>query len=158
MAVSLPSKKSTVLSPFFSRHPFRALQEEMDDLLSRFSRDWDEDWLAGTISPSLDLSEADDSLQIRMDMPGIKPDDINIEVTGNTVRITGERKEEKEEKGKTFHRIERRTGTFARSLTLPCKVREDKVDAACDDGVLTITLPKTEEAKTHKVKVKANGK
>jgi HSP20 family protein len=92
-----------------------------------------------------------------MDIPGMEAKDIDIEVTGNTLNVSGERKEEKEEKGKTWHRIERKTGSFARSVTLPSAVMEEKVEAAYKDGVLTITLPKTEEAKTHKVKVKGNG-
>jgi HSP20 family protein len=93
-----------------------------------------------------------------MDVPGIDAKDINIEVAGNTLRITGERKEEKEEKGETWHRIERRSGSFARSVPLPCSVKEDKAEAAYADGVLTVKIPKSEEAKTHKVKVQCNGK
>jgi len=81
----------------------------------------------------------------------------------NTLRVTGERKEEKEEKGKTYHRAERDRGSFARANTLPCAVKDDKANAECHDGVPTISLPKTElpkteEAKTHKIKVKTNGK
>jgi HSP20 family protein len=68
--------------------------------------------------------------------------------------ISGERKDEKEEKGKTFHRVERHYGSFSRSVTLPSAVAEDKVDAQYHDGVLTVTLQKTEEAKSKKIKVK----
>lgn len=158
MAVSLPSRVTRGLRPLFERDPFRVLQDEMDDLLSRFSQSWDEEWLAHVHAPSTDLSETENALQVRMDMPGIDAKDIDIELTGNTLRISGERKEEKEEKGKTYHRVERRMGSFARSLTLPCAVKEDKIRAECDGGVLTVTLPKTEEAKTHKITVKGNHK
>ena len=68
--------------------------------------------------------------------------------------VSGERKEEREEKGKTYHRVERRVGSFSRSVTLPCPVREDAVDAQYKNGILTIKLPKTEEAKARKITVK----
>lgn len=153
--MNVPARVSQGLQPLFS--PFRALRDEMEDLITRFSADWSAPWLTTAFKPATDLSETADTLQIRMDVPGIKPDDISVDVTGNTVRISGERKEEKEEKGKTYHRVQRRTGTFCESLTLPCRVREDKVHAEFTDGVLTITLPKCEEAKTHKVKIKSHG-
>lgn len=153
MTTALSTRASRALQPWFSRDPFVNLQQEMDDLLSRFQTDRNGDSPLALVSPSVDLSETDDSLQIRMDVPGIKADEINIEVSGNTIRISGEHKEEKEEKGKTFHRVERRSGSFSRALALPTAVKEDKVSAECKDGVLTITLPKTEVAKTQKVKV-----
>ena len=157
MTETLPTKVTKTLRPLFSREPFHALREEMDDLIGRFSADWGGDWFAREFSPSLDLSEADDSLQVRMDVPGVKPEQIEIEVTGNSLRISGERKEEREEKGKSYHRIERRSGSFARVVSLPCAVKEDQIKAECHDGILTVTLPKTEKARTHKVKVKGNG-
>lgn len=155
MSTTVPSTRtSRSLQPLFT--PFRALREEMDDLLSRFSHNWDSDLLKPSFSPSLDMSETADALEIRVDVPGMKPDDISVEVSGGTLKISGERKEEKEEKGKTWHRIERRSGKFCESVTLPCRVREDKVQAEFHDGVLTVNLPKSEDAKTHKVKIKAN--
>ena len=90
-----------------------------------------------------------------MDVPGLKPEEIEIQLNNGILTVSGERREEKEEKGKTFHRIERRHGSFSRSVTLPAAVAEDKVDAQCHDGVLTITLQKTEEAKSRKIKVKS---
>jgi HSP20 family protein len=157
MATTLPARLSEKFNLFRRRDPFQVLQQEMDDVLTRFSEDWGGDWLARPYAPLADISETADSLQVRLDVPGIPSKDIEIEVTGNTLRVKGERKEEHEEKGKTWHRVERRQGSFERSVTLPCAVREDKVEASCDDGVLTIKLPKTEEAKTHKIKVKGNG-
>ncbi len=157
MTETLPTKVSKSLRPLFSREPFHTLREEMDDLIGRFSADWGGEWLAKEFSPSMDLAETDESLQIRVDVPGMKPEEIDIEVNGTTLRISGERKEEKEEKGKTYHRVERRVGSFSRVVTLPCAVKEDKVAAECHDGILTVTLPKSEQAKMHKVKVKGNG-
>lgn len=158
MPTTVPSRLSQGLSSLRRADPFRALQEEVDDLLNRFSRDVDSEWLMRPYAPALDVSETADAVQVRMDVPGINAGDIHIEVAGNQLRITGERKEEKEEKGETWHRIERRSGSFARSVTLPCPVKDDKAEAHYSDGVLTVRVPKTETARTHKVKVKCDGK
>lgn len=158
MSNALTKRVSRALRPFFARDPFSGFQKEMDDLMSRIQADWDGNGLAELTAPSVDLSETDDALQIRMDVPGVKAEEINIEVTGNTIRISGEHKEEKEEKGKTFHRLERTSGSFSRTLALPAAVKEDQVTAECADGILTIKLPKTEVAKTQKVPVKAASK
>lgn len=136
------------------RDLFASLQAEMDDMLNRFSAEMN-GGPGGTLMPSLDLSETENKVMLRLDLPGVKPEDVTIEVVGNEIRIRGERKEEKEEKGKTFHRIERRSGTFYRAATLPCAVDEGKADAEYADGVLTVTLPKSAEAKTKQIKIKA---
>jgi HSP20 family protein len=102
----------------------------------------------------LDLSETDTAVETKMDLPGVKPEEIEIQLNGNVLTVSGERKEEQEEKGKTYHRLERRVGNFSRSMTLPCPVEEDEVAASYKDGVLSITLPKTDEAKTRKIKIK----
>ena len=159
MTTSLaPHRAAGTVKSWFGRDPFRELQTEMDHMLNRLSERWmgtdgHEMW-----NPSMDLSETDGDVQIAMDAPGFKPEEIEIEVTGNAVRIHGEHKEEKEEKGRKFHRIERRMGSFSRMIELPCDVKEDKVAAEYKDGVLRVTLPKTEAAKTRKVIVKTNGK
>ncbi len=154
MSKSLPARTSQGLTSWFGRDPFTTLREEMNDMLSRFSTDGDGGWLTGERIPSLDLSETNGQIEVKMDVPGVKPDEIDIEVRADTLHIRGEHKEEKEEQGKTFHRIERRAGSFSRSVTLPCSVDEEKVTAECRDGILTIKLPKTEESRTRKVKVK----
>ncbi|MFM7036271.1 MAG: Hsp20/alpha crystallin family protein [Planctomycetaceae bacterium] len=82
------------------------------------------------------MSESDEMIQVRMDVPGLKASEIHVEVTGNTLRISGEHKEEKK-KRRTYHRLERRVGTFSRTITLPAEVMEQKVSAECQDGVLT---------------------
>lgn len=155
MATTLPTRISTGLERFFDRDPFRTLQQEMDNLISNFSREWDGGTLtAGEFQPQIDVSESDDAIQVHVDLPGIKPEEVDVEVRGNVLQITGDRKEEREEKGKTWHRTERRVGRFARAMTLPCAVQEDKVQAECSNGVLNITLPKAEKEKTHKITVK----
>jgi HSP20 family protein len=106
------------------------------------------------VLPSLDLAETDSAFEIKVDVPGFKSEEIGVEVRGDLVQIRGEHKTEtKEEKDKTYHRIERRSGSFSRTLTLPCRVNEQKVVADYKEGVLTIHLPKVEGARTHKIKV-----
>ena len=105
--------------------------------------------------PSLDMSETANTIEVRVDVPGMKAEEIDVQLTNGVLTVSGERKEEKEEKGKTFHRVERRDGSFSRSVTLPSAVAEDKVDAQYKDGVLCITLHKTEEAKSRKITVKS---
>lgn len=123
---------------------------ELDSLLESFFRNGE----AGVESlPALDLSETNEAIEVRMNVPGVKPENIDIQVNGSLLTITGKSEEEKEEKGKTYHRIERRQGQFSRSVTLPCSVNEEKVIANCKEGVLSIQLPKTAEAKNRRIKV-----
>ena len=130
-------------------------REEFEDLVSRVWGDEGDGWLTRGLATALDISETEQAVEIRMDLPGVKPKDVDIQVSGNTLTIRGERKEEQhEEKGRNFHRVERRYGSFSRTVTLPCATREDEASAEYHDGVLSIVLPKTEEAKTKKIKVK----
>jgi HSP20 family protein len=155
MTTLLPTRSPRTLGPWVGRDPFRSLRDEMDELFGRFVSRWDEDWPARTFTPDLDLFETEDAVQIDIDLPGIKPEEIDIAVTGNTVRISGERKkDEKEEKGRTYLRTGRSFGAFSGTFTLPCAVDESKIKAQEKDGVLTIVLPKTERAKTRRIKVK----
>lgn len=135
--------------------PFASLREEFGDVASNLLGEVGEAWPRGLMVPSLDLSETDGDVEVRLDLPGIKPDEIDIQLSDNTLTVSGQRKEEKEEKGKTYHRVERRQGSFSRTVVLPCTVNEDKVDAQYKDGVLSIKMPKTEEAKARKIKVRS---
>jgi len=126
----------------------------MNDLRTRLFGDGAEEWSTGAMMPAIDVSETDTAVDVRMDVPGVTAKDIDIQVNGNLLTVSGERNEEKEEKGKTFHRIERSYGNFSRSITMPCAVAENEVAAEYNDGVLTIKLPKKEESKAHKIKVK----
>lgn len=136
------------------REPFTSLREEMERLLSNFWDGGEAGWFA-TTNPSVDISETEKAVEVRMDLPGMQPKDIDVKLNNGLLTITGERKEEKEEKGKKFHRVERRAGMFSRSFTLPCRVSETEVAAEYKDGVLTITLPKSEEEVAKKIEVKA---
>ena len=139
--------------PFSGGDPISRLRNEMDDLFSRFWGNGGES--EGSPAFSMDLSESDKELQVQMDLPGVEADNIDIEISGNMLTISGDRKEEKEEKGRTFHRVERRSGSFSRSVMLPCEVDEDKIEAKSHHGVLTITMPKSEMAKTKRIKVQS---
>lgn len=87
--------------------------------------------------------------------PGFKPEDVDISITGDTITIKGERKEEQEIKEDNYLYKERRNGTFTRSVLIPVKVKSDKAEAVFENGVLTLTLPKAEEVKPRQIKVKA---
>jgi HSP20 family protein len=155
MATELQTTERSMLRPWFRRGPIARLRQDLHDLLSEMSPQMGEGWLTTDFATALDVAETDKTVEVRMDAPGIKAADIDIRLNNNVLTISGEKKEEKEEKGKTYHRVERSVGTFSRSITLPCPVNEDKIDAQYRDGVLTVTLPKTEEAKTRKIQVKA---
>jgi HSP20 family protein len=139
--------------PFGTALPLRG---ELEDLFSRFWGDEGNGSLMQGLATSMDVAETDNSVEVRLDLPGAKADDIDIQVDGGVLTIRGERKEEEEEKDEErhYHRIERRYGSFARSVTLPCSVREDEAAADYKDGVLKVVLPKAEEAQAKKIKVK----
>jgi HSP20 family protein len=104
--------------------------------------------------PEVNVVETEPALEVTVELPGMTPEEVKVEIKEKALWITGEKKEEKEEKGKTFHRLERRAGMFRRVLPLPVEVMEDKVDARFAEGVLKITLPKAEKVVPKKIEVK----
>lgn len=139
------------LLPFKRRSAAPSVFSEMDDLVKKMwfdfpfhnlQEDMDISW-----SPRLDVSETESGLEIVADLPGMEKKDIKVSLEDNLLTIQGERKEEKENKDKQYHTIERRSGSFYRALRLPVEVEKDKVEAAFKDGVLTLRLPKSKEAK-----------
>jgi HSP20 family protein len=115
--------------------------------------DTDSGLLEGAWSPAVDIYDSKDSLLVRADMPGMKKDGIEVSVHKDTLLIKGEKKQEQEEKGKDFVRMERFYGSFNRAIRLPSDVDADKVQANYKDGVLELTLPKKEEAKPKQLKI-----
>ena len=103
--------------------------------------------------PAVDIYETADSLVLKAELPGINPDDVEIRVEDNTLYLKGERKFEKEVKEENLHRVERSYGTFSRSFVLPGTIQADKVKADYENGVLTLTMPKREEAKPRTIKI-----
>jgi HSP20 family protein len=136
------------------RGALTSLHNQMDDLFRGFFEDWDVPaWRRGAW-PALDIAENENEFVVNAEVPGCKAEDIDISVQGSTLTITGEKKHEQEEKQKGYYHIERSYGTFRRDLNLSAEVDVNKIEAACKDGVLTITLPKAATAKPFKVKVK----
>jgi len=109
----------------------------------------------GSWYPPLDIVESPDSVRVQAELPGVKPEEIDISVEGNTLVITGEKKESSEQRERDYYRMERRYGSFRRYVTLPAEVKADKVEAKYTDGILTITLPKSEQTKARHITVKA---
>lgn len=113
---------------------------------------------SGDFSPFMDVSETENEITILAELPGMEADDIHLTLDRNTLTISGEKRAEKEDKGKHYYRVERSYGSFHRSLTLPGEVDENKIDATFKRGVLKVRLPKTPEAKkkSKKINVKTN--
>lgn len=112
--------------------------------------------LMGNFAPLLDVSESDKEIKISAELPGMEPEDIHITLDHNTLTISGEKRAEKEEKGKHHYRIERSYGSFRRSIPLLAEVQEDKIDATFKRGVLKIKLPKIKlaQAKSKRIEIK----
>ncbi len=129
--------------------PYREL-EDMSTRLSRiFGHDGEREQLRLTEwHPAVDIEEDDDAFHIKAELPAIEKKDVRVEVTNGVLTFAGERRREKEDKGKRFHRVERSYGSFQRSFTLPDNVDEDGVSAHFSDGVLDVTVPKTTKGKT----------
>jgi len=106
--------------------------------------------------PSVDISESDDGIAVAAEIPGMKAEDISVSVANGVLTIAGEKKEEKEEKDKQVHRLERTYGSFRRSFRLPTAVNADNISASYQDGVLHLSLPKAETAKTRQIEIKAS--
>jgi HSP20 family protein len=108
---------------------------------------------SGAMALPLDVHETDTEFVVKASLPGIKPEDVQITVHGDTVTIRGEAKAEDEKKGQTWHLRERRSGSFQRSVSLATPVDSDKANARFDHGVLTLTLPKSEKARPKQIKI-----
>ncbi|HXQ37951.1 MAG TPA: Hsp20/alpha crystallin family protein [Anaerolineales bacterium] len=138
--------------------PFRdvaSLQNRLNTLFQDFNRGNSENELVSTSAfvPPVDIYEDDHKIVLKLEVPGMKQDDLDIQLENNTLTVRGERKFEKEEKEENFHRIERRYGSFYRAFTIPNTVNPDSVKADYDAGVLRIQLEKRAEAKPKQIKV-----
>ncbi|MCX7840464.1 MAG: Hsp20/alpha crystallin family protein [Anaerolineae bacterium] len=113
-------------------------------------------WLAplGAADVAIDMYETKDQVVVKAALPGIKPEQTEVTITGNTLTIRGEAKEEKEIKEENYICRERRMGAFSRSIALPDGLKTDKAEATFENGVLTLTIPKAEEKKAKTIKIK----
>ena len=134
------------------------LRREMDTLWDQFfpEKPFREEYLTHGWLPSIDLTETKDKLVVKAELPGLEAKDVELTLTEDILTIQGEKKEEKEEKDEHYFFVERYAGTFERRIKLPTLVKTDKIDAIFDKGILTINLPKSEEAKKKEIKIKVH--
>ncbi len=141
-------------------NPFAMLRREMDSMFDNFFRGFELEPFEGrigTFAPRIDVSETDREITVSAELPGLDEKDIDVSLSDDMLTIKGEKKDEKEDKGKDYYRMERSYGSFSRTIPLPVEVQADKVDATFKKGVLTVTLPKSEQAvkAAKKVTIKA---
>ncbi|WP_020674583.1 Hsp20/alpha crystallin family protein [Geopsychrobacter electrodiphilus] len=134
---------------------------EIEDLFDRYTRaggsqnqltttgDVARNW-----APRVDIAETSKEFLIKAEIPEVKKEDVKVNLENGVLTISGERKQEKEESGKRFHRVERQYGSFTRSFTLPDNVDQSKVEATFKDGMLNIAIEKTEAARPKKIEIK----
>jgi len=137
---------------------FATLQNQMNRLFqdyqpTRTGQTGEEFMTTGTFVPPVDIYEDEHNITLKLEVPGIEQNDIDVRVENNTLTVRGERKFEKDVKEENFHRIERTYGSFSRSFTLPNTVNPEQVNADYTNGVLTVTLAKRAEAKPKQIKV-----
>lgn len=139
---------------FWSWSPSVPLHSLRDEINQLFDAEWaGTGKYSGAGSPALDLLENEQSFVARLEIPGAKKEDINVAYEDGVLTITGERRREEQPEGVTVHRTEQFYGKFQRTVRLAKPVAADQIKASYDDGVLTVTLPKTEAAKPIEVKV-----
>lgn len=134
-----------------AENPFYALQREMSRVFDDFSRSLDlapfgVETGGGSFYPSIDVKEGEKEITVRAELPGMEEKDIDVSLVNNSLTIRGEKKEEKEEKGKDYWRRETSYGSFSRTIPLPDEIDTEKVDAHFKNGVLTINIPKLESS------------
>jgi HSP20 family protein len=138
--------------------PFRDMMQmrsNMDRMIDRFFEDgfgdgWDQQ---SSWNLPLDVSETGDEYLVKASLPGIKPEDVDVTFSDNTLTIKGEMRQEEEKEESRYHLRERRYGSFSRTLTLPRGINGDNIKASFDNGVLTLHLPKSEEVKPKKINI-----
>lgn len=141
--------------------PFRelsTLQNRVNSLFQDYGRTGQDELTAtGSFVPAVDVYEDEHKVVLKLEIPGVSQEDVDVRLENSTLTVRGERKFEKEEKEENFHRIERRYGSFARSFVLPNTIDTENVNASYDNGVLKIELSKRAEAKPKQIKVNISG-
>lgn len=141
--------------------PWKPFRKEMEPFRREMERLWDrffgETWLSRPFAevwqPSADIIETETGIVVKADLPGLDASDIDVSISEDVLTVKGEKRKEEEKTGERYHSVERYYGSFQRSFRLPTSVQMDKVEATFEKGVLTISLPKTEEAKKKEIKV-----
>ena len=158
--ISKINDRETLPTRFEEWNPFLVLRNEMDKVFDNFFQGFDMEpsgKTPGVFQPKVNVTDGEKEITVSVEVPGMDEKDIELSLTKDALTIKGEKKEEKEEKGKNFHRMERSYGSFSRTLPLPVEINTDKAEADYKKGVLTIVLPKTEKAvkETKKIPIKA---
>ena len=143
----------------------KEMQRDMDRMFNEFSKGmmkWPPSWprdIKHMLSPDVDVVETEKNIIFKAELPGLTADDINATISNNVLTIQGEKKVERKEEKENYHLIERSSGTFSRSFTLPFEAKPGDFNASFKDGVLTIEIPKPKKEKTgeHKIKIKKEG-
>jgi HSP20 family protein len=152
-----PFKRKNVPMRRETDTPFGLLRHEMDTMFDDFVRGFDIEPLwtrkLGAFSPQVDVTESEKEIKIAAELPGIDEKDIDLSVTKDTLTIKGEKKEEKEDDGKDYYRMERSYGSFYRTIPLPTEVETDKISASYKKGILKIRIPKSAKAIEDKKKI-----
>jgi HSP20 family protein len=152
------ARELQIWKPMRELTPFR----EFDRMRREMDRFWDSFFErrptkgeeTGEFLPAIDLAEKDNELVVKCEVPGMDPKDIDISLSDGVLTIRGEKKQEREEKESDYHLVERSYGSFTRSIQLPREVQGEKINASYKNGILKITLPKSEEAKKKEIKIK----
>lgn len=130
------------------------MNRDLDDLRSRMNRILDDsDRSPRAWAPAVDVSEDSQQIVLHVELPGLKKEEIDIQLTGDTLRISGERKREEVSRGEHFHRVERQYGAFQRTFQIETPVDHTRVGATYEDGVLTVRLPKQEAVKPRQIQI-----
>lgn len=147
------SPRSELWDPFSN---LADLQEEVNRLFDGSLRRGGQRDFVTVFAPAVDISEEKDHFLVRAELPGLSKDDVGVALQDSYLTIKGEKKHEAESTEAHYHRVERMYGTFSRTFELPVAVDAKKIDAQFKDGVLSVRLPKSEEAKPKQIEVKVN--
>ncbi len=142
------------------RDPFSLMHRDMESLFDDFFKGFELEPFFGpdisSYAPKVDVKEGDKEIKVLAELPGMDEKDINVTLNKDSLTLRGEKKEEKEDNDKGYHRLERSYGSFCRTIQLPVEIENDKVSASYKKGILTITIPKSEKAIEEKKKIKIN--
>ena len=149
-------KRTEMSSEVAGAGSLRRFRGQMDRLFDSFFglSPWEDSTLPGSWTPDLEVADTGKEFVVKAEVPGLGPEDIDVRVTGNTLTLSGEKKEEHEEKKEGYYRSERRFGSFFRTIQLPPGARADAVTADVAKGVLTVRIAKSEEPSSKKIEIK----
>ncbi|HXG52833.1 MAG TPA: Hsp20/alpha crystallin family protein [candidate division Zixibacteria bacterium] len=161
MAERAREHETRAVAPWRPFMDFRRWEREMDRMMDEFFgravRPWWPVWGREDreiVSPAMDVYEEKDEIVVKAELPGMKKDDIEVNISDSQLILKGEKKREEKIEEENYYRCERSYGAFYRAIDLPKEVQADKIKASFRDGVLEVRLPKSEEAKTREIKVK----